>query len=59
MFFYSTQGGGNKRDRRHWANWEDTKLKEFVARHGVRDWKLISQQLPGRSGDAFQQKITN
>ena len=53
IFYDSTQGGGNKRDRRHWEDWEDTKLIEFVERHGARDWKLISAQLHGRSGDAF------
>nr|GFD50515.1 hypothetical protein [Tanacetum cinerariifolium] len=47
------QGCENKLKRRHWKNWEDIRLREFVARHGTRDWKPISEQLPGRSGDAF------
>ncbi|GJV17417.1 Myb-like protein AA [Tanacetum coccineum] len=45
------QGCENKRKRRHWENWEDIRLREFVARHGTKDWKLISEQLPGRSGN--------
>nr|GFD27192.1 hypothetical protein [Tanacetum cinerariifolium] len=47
------QGCENKHERRHWKNWEDIKLREFVARRGTRDWRLVSEQLPGRSGDAF------
>nr|GEX06645.1 homeodomain-like protein [Tanacetum cinerariifolium] len=38
---HNGQGGGNKRERRYWDNWEDIRLREFVARHGTRDWKLI------------------
>nr|GFA03790.1 homeodomain-like protein [Tanacetum cinerariifolium] len=43
------QGCENKRKRRHWKNWEDIRLREFVACRGTRDWRLISEQLPGRS----------
>ncbi|GJZ71299.1 zinc finger, PHD-type containing protein [Tanacetum coccineum] len=53
------QGGENKRKRRYWKNWEDIKLREFVARHGTRDWKLISEQLPGRSGKSCRLRWLN
>nr|GFA92808.1 hypothetical protein [Tanacetum cinerariifolium] len=53
------QGCENKRKRRHWKNWEDIRLREFVARHGTRDWKPISEQLPGRSGNSCRLRWLN
>lgn len=46
-----------KRTRR-WARYEDIKLFNLVAAHGL-EWSIISQQLPGHSIDDIRERYNN
>lgn len=48
----------------HWKLSEDVKLRDLVALHGPRNWNLISEQFPGRSGEvsllfSYQNNLTD
>ncbi|XP_024973914.1 transcriptional activator Myb-like [Cynara cardunculus var. scolymus] len=38
--------------KRHWTRWEDFKLIKHIVAHGGRNWKIISDQLPGRTPES-------
>ncbi|KAL7603439.1 hypothetical protein Lser_V15G20517 [Lactuca serriola] len=43
----------------HWKPSEDRKLRELVALHGPKNWNMISEQLPGRSGKSCRLRWVN
>ncbi|XP_021980461.1 transcription factor CSA [Helianthus annuus] len=43
----------------HWKPSEDVKLRDLVALHGPRNWNIISDQLPGRSGKSCRLRWVN
>ncbi|MED6121384.1 hypothetical protein PIB30_029636, partial [Stylosanthes scabra] len=45
--------------RGHWRPEEDSKLKELVALHGPHNWKLIAQNLEGRSAKSCRLRWLN
>ncbi|GJX23945.1 transcription factor MYB105-like protein [Tanacetum coccineum] len=56
----SQKGGVSRRRLKgHWKPSEDIKLREFVALHGPKNWNLISEQLPGRSGKSCRLRWVN
>ncbi|KAI3784843.1 hypothetical protein L1987_43949 [Smallanthus sonchifolius] len=53
---YAKEDGDSRRMlmvKSHWKPSEDVKLRDLVALHGPRNWNLISEHFPGRSGKAF------
>jgi myb proto-oncogene protein len=59
----SCRGGGNKADvdriKGPWSPEEDEALQRLVARHGARNWSLISRSIPGRSGKSCRLRWCN
>ncbi|PWA74110.1 homeodomain-like protein [Artemisia annua] len=51
--------GSRRRLKGHWKPSEDVKLREFVALHGPKNWNLISEQIPGRSGKSCRLRWVN
>ncbi|TVU10730.1 hypothetical protein EJB05_44276, partial [Eragrostis curvula] len=55
-------GGANKdvdRIKGPWSPEEDEALQRLVARHGARNWSLISRSIPGRSGKSCRLRWCN
>ncbi|CAN6203894.1 unnamed protein product [Urochloa humidicola] len=56
-------GGGGKPDvdriKGPWSPEEDEALQRLVARHGARNWSLISRSIPGRSGKSCRLRWCN
>ncbi|WVZ63726.1 hypothetical protein U9M48_013334 [Paspalum notatum var. saurae] len=56
-------GGGGKADvdriKGPWSPEEDEALQRLVARHGARNWSLISRSIPGRSGKSCRLRWCN
>ncbi|KAL6600442.1 hypothetical protein ACP70R_045242 [Stipagrostis hirtigluma subsp. patula] len=55
-------GGGGKdvdRIKGPWSPEEDEALQRLVARHGARNWSLISRSIPGRSGKSCRLRWCN
>ncbi|KAF8657127.1 hypothetical protein HU200_060310 [Digitaria exilis] len=56
-------GGGDKPDvdriKGPWSPEEDEALQRLVARHGARNWSLISRSIPGRSGKSCRLRWCN
>nr|CCU64171.1 ScMYB19 protein [Saccharum hybrid cultivar Co 86032] len=60
----SCRGGGGKaadvdRIKGPWSPEEDEALQRLVARHGARNWSLISRSIPGRSGKSCRLRWCN
>ncbi|KAG8049412.1 hypothetical protein GUJ93_ZPchr0009g1702 [Zizania palustris] len=57
----SCRGGGRDVDRIKgpWSPEEDDALQRLVARHGARNWSLISKSIPGRSGKSCRLRWCN
>ncbi|XP_062199336.1 transcription factor MYB44-like [Phragmites australis] len=57
----SCRGGGKDVDRIKgpWSPEEDEALQRLVARHGARNWSLISRSIPGRSGKSCRLRWCN
>uniref|UniRef100_A0A0E0MKV1 Uncharacterized protein n=1 Tax=Oryza punctata TaxID=4537 RepID=A0A0E0MKV1_ORYPU len=55
------RGGGGEVDRIKgpWSPEEDEALQRLVARHGARNWSLISKSIPGRSGKSCRLRWCN
>ncbi|KAF0925873.1 hypothetical protein E2562_018677 [Oryza meyeriana var. granulata] len=55
------RGGGGDVDRIKgpWSPEEDEALQRLVARHGARNWSLISKSIPGRSGKSCRLRWCN
>ncbi|KAL4581772.1 hypothetical protein LXL04_006300 [Taraxacum kok-saghyz] len=54
--------GGSRRRfvvKGHWKPSEDVKLRELVALHGPKNWNMISEQLPGRTGKSCRLRWVN
>ncbi|OEL34152.1 Transcription factor MYB44 [Dichanthelium oligosanthes] len=55
--------GGGKPDvdriKGPWSPEEDEALQRLVARHGARNWSLISRSIPGRSGKSCRLRWCN
>ncbi|KAF5792036.1 putative transcription factor MYB-HB-like family [Helianthus annuus] len=65
-FYFSqearSEDSGSKRMimiKGHWKPSEDVKLRDLVALHGPRNWNIISDQLPGRSGKSCRLRWVN
>ncbi|CAN6166167.1 unnamed protein product [Urochloa humidicola] len=56
-------GGGKPADvdriKGPWSPEEDEALQRLVARHGARNWSLISRSIPGRSGKSCRLRWCN
>uniref|UniRef100_K3ZCR6 Uncharacterized protein n=1 Tax=Setaria italica TaxID=4555 RepID=K3ZCR6_SETIT len=52
-------GEGNGRVKGSWTPEEDDLLRRAVARHGPRNWSLISAEIPGRSGKSCRLRWCN
>ncbi|GJM99680.1 hypothetical protein PR202_ga16809 [Eleusine coracana subsp. coracana] len=56
-------GGGSSKDvdriKGPWSPEEDEALQRLVARHGARNWSLISRSIPGRSGKSCRLRWCN
>lgn len=56
-------GGGGAKDvdriKGPWSPEEDDALQRLVARHGARNWSLISKSIPGRSGKSCRLRWCN
>lgn len=56
-------GAGGKPDvdriKGPWSPEEDEALQRLVARHGARNWSLISRSIPGRSGKSCRLRWCN
>ncbi|KAF3777316.1 Transcription factor [Nymphaea thermarum] len=52
-------GDGGERIKGSWSPEEDAALSELVARHGPRNWSLISAGVPGRSGKSCRLRWCN
>ncbi|XP_071727952.1 transcription factor MYB56-like [Rutidosis leptorrhynchoides] len=58
-------GGGEddcarkKMAKGHWKPYEDLKLRDLVAIYGPRNWNLISEKFPGRSGKSCRLRWVN
>lgn len=53
------QRSGDGRARTPWTKEEDEQLKELVAVHGSKAWKLISSMMPGRKSKQCRERWTN
>ena len=52
-------GGGGDRIKGSWTPQEDATLMKLVEQHGPRNWSLISQGIPGRSGKSCRLRWCN
>jgi transcription factor MYB, plant len=56
-------GGSSNKDvdriKGPWSPEEDEALQRLVARHGARNWSLISRSIPGRSGKSCRLRWCN
>jgi transcription factor MYB, plant len=56
-------GGSSSKDvdriKGPWSPEEDEALQRLVARHGARNWSLISRSIPGRSGKSCRLRWCN
>ena len=61
MKMMSTQNNNNSGDRikGSWTPQEDANLTKLVEQHGPRNWSLISQGIPGRSGKSCRLRWCN
>ncbi|GJN40087.1 hypothetical protein PR202_gb29255 [Eleusine coracana subsp. coracana] len=61
--FRGAGGGGSSKDvdriKGPWSPEEDEALQRLVARHGARNWSLISRSIPGRSGKSCRLRWCN
>ncbi|KAL6863770.1 hypothetical protein ACP4OV_016673 [Aristida adscensionis] len=59
------RGGGKEKEKDvdrikgPWSPEEDEALQRLVARHGARNWSLISRSIPGRSGKSCRLRWCN
>lgn len=50
---------GGDRIKGSWSPQEDAALKKLVEQHGPRNWSLISEEIPGRSGKSCRLRWCN
>ena len=53
------ENGGGDRIKGSWTPQEDAMLMKLVEQHGPRNWSLISQGIPGRSGKSCRLRWCN
>ncbi|XP_030932596.1 transcription factor MYB77-like [Quercus lobata] len=53
------ENGGGDRIKGSWTPQEDATLMKLVEQHGPRNWSLISQGIPGRSGKSCRLRWCN
>nr|XP_023903740.1 transcription factor MYB77-like [Quercus suber]POE46081.1 transcription factor myb44 [Quercus suber] len=59
MMMKMENGGGGDRIKGSWTPQEDATLMKLVEQHGPRNWSLISQGIPGRSGKSCRLRWCN
>jgi len=56
---YNKSASGTPITRGPWSEEEDSKVVDFVRRHGAKRWSVIAAQLPGRIGKQCRERWHN
>lgn len=52
-------GAAGSRQAQRWSQQEHSKLEQLVELHGLKAWRLVAEQLPGRSGKQCRERYLN